>query len=126
MLPSREHPECRYLWTGLKTGDVIIKASDAEISEAWDIFRALGSSKKGYRIKIRIIRNKKPKTLQVILDDTCGWRILICAFFQRHIPLSCSPAPAVSVMQSADLREGNHLAHLGRLDWPRRRTVVAK
>ena len=44
----------------------------------WDIFQALGASKKGDKANIKIIRNKKPKTLQVTLDSDApspskGW-----------------------------------------------------
>lgn len=54
---------------GLTTGDVIVKVNGDTIDEAWDIFQALGASKKGDKVSVKIIRNKKPRTLQVTLDD---------------------------------------------------------
>lgn len=57
---------------GLQTGDVIVNVGQTEVSEAWDIFEALGTAKKGDKINIRVLRNKKPKTLQAILTSDPG------------------------------------------------------
>ncbi len=59
-------------------------------------------------------------------DTGCAWRKLVCALRGRPAASSRGYPTSIVMMQASDLREGNDLAHLGWLDWPRRRTVVVK
>lgn len=68
LLVDRVVPKSPADKAGLATGDVIVGVHGSSVSEAWDIFKALSNSKAGDRVNVKIIRNKKPRTLQVTLD----------------------------------------------------------
>ncbi len=73
LLVDRVLPDSPAAKAGLSTGDVIVSVHGSSISEVWDIFQALSSSKKNDKVNVKIIRNKKPRTLQVTLDaDAVG------------------------------------------------------
>jgi membrane-associated protease RseP (regulator of RpoE activity) len=57
---------------GLRAGDVIVAVEGRDIAETWDIFSALSESKKGDKVKIEVLRDKKRKTLTATLDDDGG------------------------------------------------------
>ena len=69
LLVDRVLPNSPAAKAGLTTGDVIVNVNGSPIAEVWDIFKALSRAKKGDKVNVKVIRNKKPKTLQVTLDD---------------------------------------------------------
>lgn len=69
LLVDRVLPNSPAAKAGLATGDVIVNVNGSSIAEVWDIFKALSRAKKGDKVNVKVIRNKKPRTLQVTLDD---------------------------------------------------------
>jgi len=57
---------------GLRAGDVIVGVEGRDVAETWDIFSALSESKKGDKVTIDVLRDKKRKTLTATLDDDGG------------------------------------------------------
>ncbi len=55
---------------GLFTGDVIVAVNDQPTADALDIFRALSDAEKGDKINLSIVRNKKRRTLSVVLQES--------------------------------------------------------
>tara|TARA_R110002073_G_scaffold177151_4_gene335029 strand:- start:28213 stop:28863 length:651 start_codon:yes stop_codon:yes gene_type:complete len=68
LLVDRVVPKSPADKAGLATGDVIVAVHGSPVSETWDIFKALSNSKAGDKVNLKIIRDKKPRTLQVTLD----------------------------------------------------------
>jgi hypothetical protein len=69
LLVDRVLPNSPAAKAGLVTGDVIVSVNGSSTAEVWDIFKALSRSKTGDKVNVKVIRNKKPKTLQATLDD---------------------------------------------------------
>jgi len=54
---------------GLQPGDIITKVDGKSVAQTWDVIQALFGKKKGDRVAIEIVRNRKLKTLQATLTD---------------------------------------------------------
>ncbi len=54
---------------GLKVGDVIIKAEDRRVETVNELSEAVQDKKKGDRIKLGLLRDKKPLTLEVEVEE---------------------------------------------------------
>jgi membrane-associated protease RseP (regulator of RpoE activity) len=69
LLVDRVAPDSPALKAGLKSGDVIIAVKGKPIDKTSDIFEALRPLKKGDKVKLKIIRDKKTLTLEAVLDS---------------------------------------------------------
>ncbi len=54
---------------GLKVGDVIIKADGIRIERARDLTGVIQDKKKGEKIKLEVIRNKKARSIEVEIEE---------------------------------------------------------
>jgi serine protease Do len=60
---------------GIKVGDVILKADGKKVETAAEISELLQDKKKGDKIKIELVRDKKPVTVEVVIaeDEPSGF-----------------------------------------------------
>jgi serine protease Do len=54
---------------GIKAGDVIVKADDDNISDASDLRAVVTDKEKGEKVEISLVRDRKPMTLSVEVDE---------------------------------------------------------
>ncbi|RMG32312.1 MAG: DegQ family serine endoprotease [Gammaproteobacteria bacterium] len=54
---------------GLRPGDVIVRIGDHEVGNASDLLSRLGVARIGQRLQLQILRNGKPRTIQVRIAD---------------------------------------------------------
>jgi hypothetical protein len=55
---------------GLRAGDMILEVEGAPIDEVWDIHKVLSDKNKGDLVSVRVLRDKKMKTLKMTLDSS--------------------------------------------------------
>ena len=60
---------------GLRSGDVITGLDGQAIATPLDIFRALSAHKKGDKVKVEVVRGKKKKILEALLDGSSALRM---------------------------------------------------
>jgi predicted metalloprotease with PDZ domain len=103
---------------GLKAGDIIIKVAQKKVRDLWDIKRAINYFDPGDKIEIKVIREKKEKTLNVTLeeykqkegfyfygDDTCDDHIPLPLELNIDIPKIEINPPDVNIENQQLLEE---------------------
>lgn len=65
---------------GLKVGDVIIKAEGESVEKVQDLSEMIQDKKKGDKIKIEFIRDKKSKTVEVEIEEEEGGGLSFYSF----------------------------------------------
>ncbi len=68
LLVDKVMPDTPAARAGLKSGDLITGLEGQPVAHRIDIFRVLARRSKGDKVKLEVLRNKKRKTLQVLLD----------------------------------------------------------
>lgn len=68
VLVAKVEPNSTAAKAGLKVGDVLVQVKGTSVDEASDVIEALSDAKKGDKIKIEIVRDKR----QLAIDATIG------------------------------------------------------
>lgn len=69
VLVAKVEPKSPAAAAGIQVGDVLVDVRGHTIDDAADVTSALGLAKKGDTVAIQVLRDKKPVTLQVKLQD---------------------------------------------------------
>ncbi len=82
LLVGKVQPNSAAAKAGLKVGDVIVKVDGRNVDQPWDVMTALSAKKKGDKVTIDIVRNKRMRSLQATMLDN-GWGMPNIATFGK-------------------------------------------
>lgn len=58
---------------GLKAGDVVVEADGEDIDDTGDLREIISEKEEGEKVEIRILRDRKPMTFQVEVEEGTAW-----------------------------------------------------
>lgn len=69
LLVNKVMPNTPAASAGIQTGDIITKVDGKSVAQPWDVMKALANKKKGDKVAIEIVRNRKLMTKVATLKD---------------------------------------------------------